>query len=361
MRSLNDILELSTAELDELISVALDIAAHPEKYREACKYKKLATLFFEPSTRTRLSFEAAMLELGGTVLGFSEAGSSSAAKGESMADTAKTVSCYADIMAIRHPREGAPYVASRAATVPVINSGDGGHNHPTQTLADLLTINRELGRLDNLTIGLCGDLKYGRTVHSLIEALSRYEGIKFVLISPKELQLPDYIRCNVLEKHQIPYTEVETMEEVMSQLDILYMTRIQRERFDDPAEYERLKDSYVLTAEKMELAKEKMAVLHPLPRVNEISVKVDEDPRAAYFRQALNGKYMRMALILKLLAEAKADPVKEAVDTTDFVYDLTCRNPKCISQVEQELPQTFKLTDAGKNVYRCIYCEHEAK
>ena len=321
MRSLISILDFSVEELNELVATAWDIIENPVKYRDKCRYKKLGTLFFEPSTRTRLSFEAAMLELGGTVLGFSEAGSSSAAKGESMADTAKTVSCYADIMAIRHPREGAPYVASRAATVPVINAGDGGHNHPTQTLADLLTINRELGRLDNLTIGLCGDLKYGRTVHSLIEAMSRYEGIKFVLISPKELQLPSYIRYNVLEKHQIPYTEVETMEEVMDSLDVLYMTRIQRERFDDKAEYERLKDSYILTTEKMELAKKEMAVLHPLPRVNEISVKVDDDPRAAYFRQALNGKYMRMALILKLLGEAKADPVKETVDTTDFVYD----------------------------------------
>ena len=360
MRSLISILDFTTEELDQLIATAKDIAAHPEKYWDSCKHKKLATLFFEPSTRTRLSFEAAMLELGGTVLGFSEAGSSSAAKGESMADTAKTVSCYADIMAIRHPREGAPYVASRAATIPVINAGDGGHNHPTQTLADLLTINRELGRLNNLTIGLCGDLKYGRTVHSLIEAMSRYEGIKFVLISPKELQLPSYIRYNVLEKHQIPYTEVETMEEVMGSLDVLYMTRIQRERFDDKAEYERLKDSYVLTAEKMELAKKEMAVLHPLPRVNEISVKVDDDPRAAYFRQALNGKYMRMALILKLLGEAKADPVKESVDTTDFVYDLTCKNPKCISQVEQELPQIFKLTDKAAGIHRCIYCEQKA-
>ena len=360
MRSLISILDFTTEELDQLIATAKDIAAHPEKYWDSCKHKKLATLFFEPSTRTRLSFEAAMLELGGTVLGFSEAGSSSAAKGESMADTAKTVSCYADIMAIRHPREGAPYVASRAATIPVINAGDGGHNHPTQTLADLLTINRELGRLNNLTIGLCGDLKYGRTVHSLIEAMSRYEGIKFVLISPKELQLPSYIRYNVLEKHQIPYTEVETMEEVMGSLDVLYMTRIQRERFDDKAEYERLKDSYVLTTEKMELAKKEMAVLHPLPRVNEISVKVDDDPRAAYFRQALNGKYMRMALILKLLGEAEADPVKESVDTTDFVYDLTCHNPKCISQVEQELPQIFKLTDKAANIHRCIYCEQKA-
>ena len=360
MRSLISILDLSVEELDCLISTAKDIAAHPEKYWDACAHKKLATLFFEPSTRTRLSFEAAMLELGGTVLGFSEAGSSSAAKGESVADTAKTVSCYADIIAMRHPREGAPYVASRAATIPVINAGDGGHNHPTQTLADLLTINRELGRLDNLTIGLCGDLKYGRTVHSLIEAMSRYTGIRFVLISPKELQLPSYIRFNVLEKHGIPYTEVTSMEDAMPELDVLYMTRIQRERFDDPAEYERLKDSYVLTAEKMKLAKEQMAVLHPLPRVNEISVKVDDDPRAAYFRQALNGKYMRMALILMLLDAAKESAEKEAVDTADLVYDRVCGNPKCISQVEQELPQIFKLTDKAANIHRCIYCEQKA-
>ena len=360
MRSLISILDFTTEELGGLISTAMDIIANPEKYPESCRYKKLATLFFEPSTRTRLSFEAAMLELGGTVLGFSEAGSSSAAKGESVADTAKTVSCYADIIAMRHPREGAPYVASQAATIPVINAGDGGHNHPTQTLADLLTISREIGRLDHLTIGLCGDLKYGRTVHSLIEAMSRYQGIKFVLISPKELKIPGFIRYNVLEKHGIPYTEVADLEEAMPQLDILYMTRIQRERFEDPAEYERLKDSYVLTAEKMALAKEKMAVLHPLPRVNEISVKVDDDPRAAYFRQALNGKYMRMALILKLLGEAKADPVKQAVDTAEFEYDFVCHNPKCISLVEQELPQIFKLTDKAAGIHRCIYCEQKA-
>ena len=360
MRSLISILDLSVAELDELIATAKDISAHPEKYWDSCKHKKLATLFFEPSTRTRLSFEAAMLELGGTVLGFSEAGSSSAAKGESVADTAKTVSCYADIIAMRSPKEGAPYVASRAATIPVINAGDGGHNHPTQTLADLLTISREIGRLDNLTIGLCGDLKYGRTVHSLIEAMSRYEGIKFVLISPKELQIPSFVRYNVLEKHHIPYTEVTSMEEAMPQLDVLYMTRIQRERFDDPAEYERLKDSYVLTAEKMTLAKEAMAVLHPLPRVNEISVKVDDDPRAAYFRQALNGKYMRMALILKLLKEAQENPIKEAVDTEGLEYDRICRNPKCIVQTEQELPHLFRCTDKEADIHRCIYCEQKA-
>ena len=354
MRSLISILDFSVEELDQLIATAKDIIAHPENYREACRYKKLATLFFEPSTRTRLSFEAAMLELGGSVIGFSEASSSSAAKGESMADTAKILSCYADIMAIRHPREGAPYVASRNATVPVINAGDGGHNHPTQTLADLLTISREMGRLQDLTIGLCGDLKYGRTVHSLIEAMARYSGIRFVLISPEELKLPDYVRINVLDHHGIPYTEVTSLEDAMPELDGLYMTRIQRERFDDAEEYERLKDSYVLDTAKMTLAKENMAVLHPLPRVNEISVAVDDDPRAAYFRQALNGKYMRMALILKLLEEAK-DGKKEAIDTEGLVYDIPCRNPKCISQVEQELRHTARHSDG----LRCIYCEQK--
>lgn len=358
MRSLISILELSVEELDQLIATAKNIIDHPEKYWDSCKHKKLATLFFEPSTRTRLSFEAAMLELGGTVLGFSEASSSSASKGESVADTAKTVSCYADIIAMRHPREGAPFVASQAATIPVINAGDGGHNHPTQTLADLLTISRELGRLDNLTIGLCGDLKYGRTVHSLIEAMSRYTGIKFVLISPQELKIPGFIRYNVLEKHQICYTETTSLEEAMPQLDVLYMTRIQRERFEDPWEYERLKDSYILNTEKMQLAKEKMCVMHPLPRVNEISVKVDDDPRAAYFRQALNGKYMRMALILKLLKEAE-NAQKEALDTTDFVYDHVCVNPKCITAVEQELPQIAKITDKEAGIHRCIYCDQK--
>ena len=356
MRSLISILDFSVEELDQLIGTANDIAAHPEKYWDACRHKTLATLFFEPSTRTRLSFEAAMLELGGNVLGFSEASSSSAAKGESVSDTAKTVSNYASIIAMRHPKEGAPFVASRGATIPVINAGDGSHQHPTQTLADLLTISRELGRLNNMTIGLCGDLKYGRTVHSLIEAMSRYEGIRFVLISPKELMLPDFVRSGVLDKHNIPYTEVTSLEDAIGELDVLYMTRIQRERFDDPAEYERLKDSYVLTAEKMELAKETMAVLHPLPRVNEISVKVDDDPRAAYFRQTLNGKFMRMALILKLLEEAKADPIREAIDTDGWVYDKVCRNAKCIVQTEQELPQAAKLSEG---TYRCVYCEQK--
>ena len=360
MKSLNSILDLRVDELDGLIATAKDIIAHPEAYWDRCAHKKLATLFFEPSTRTRLSFEAAMLELGGSVIGFSEASSSSASKGESVADTAKIVSCYADIIAMRHPKEGAPYVASQAASIPVINAGDGGHNHPTQTLADLLTISREMGRLDNLTIGLCGDLKYGRTVHSLIEAMSRCKGIQFVLISPEELKIPGFIRYNVFENQGIPYTEVSSLEEAMPDLDVLYMTRIQRERFDDPWEYERLKDSYVLDTEKMKLAKEKMCVLHPLPRVNEISVRVDDDPRAAYFRQALNGKYMRMALILKLLDEAARNPMKEAIDTTGLEYDRVCRNPKCITQTEQELPQLFRCTDKAAGIHRCIYCEQRA-
>ena len=360
MRSLNSILDLSVEELDGLIATAKDIIACPEKYRDSCKYKKLATLFYEPSTRTRLSFEAAMLELGGSVLGFSSANSSSASKGESMADTAKIISCYADIMAIRHPKDGAPFVASRNASVPVINAGDGMHNHPTQTLADLLTISREIGRLENLTIGFCGDLKYGRTVHSLIEAMSRYTGIRVVLISPEELRLPGYIKYGVLEKHQMPYEEVTSLEDAMPGLDVLYMTRVQRERFSDPAVYERLKDSYILDPEKMKLAKEHMCVLHPLPRVNEISVAVDDDPRAAYFRQALNGKYMRMALILMLLKEAEENPAREPL-TGELRYDLTCRNPRCISATEQELPQIFRLTDKAANIHRCIYCEHIAE
>ena len=301
MRSLIDILELTTKELDELIAVAEDIIENPSKYSDACKGKKLATLFFEPSTRTRLSFEAAMYELGGNVLGFSEANSSSAAKGESVADTAKTISCYADIIAMRHPKEGAPLVASMNATIPVINAGDGGHNHPTQTLADLLTIKREKGSLSNYTIGFCGDLKFGRTVHSLIAALSRYENIKVVLISPEELKLPDYIKKDILVKNGIEFVETTDLDKVIGELDILYMTRVQRERFFNEADYIRLKDSYILTPKKMENAKPTLSVMHPLPRVNEISVAIDNDPRAAYFKQVLNGKYMRMALILKLL------------------------------------------------------------
>ncbi|MBQ9952704.1 MAG: aspartate carbamoyltransferase [Clostridia bacterium] len=301
MRSLIDILELSLEEIDQLIATAEDIIAHPEKYRESCKYKKLATLFFEPSTRTRLSFEAAMHELGGQVLSVSSAGSSSAAKGESIADTAKTVSCYADIIAMRHPKEGAPMVAAMNASIPVINAGDGGHNHPTQTLADLLTIWREKGRFTGLTIGLCGDLKFGRTVHSLIAAMARYTGNKFVLISPEELKLPSYVKKDILQKNGIEYVQTTDLESALPALDVLYMTRVQQERFFNEEDYLRLKDSYILTPEKLEKANKDLKILHPLPRVNEISVGVDADPRACYFKQVLNGKYMRMALILKLL------------------------------------------------------------
>lgn len=356
MRSLIDITDFSVAELDELLKTACDIIDNPAKYENVCRGKKLATLFFEPSTRTRLSFEAAMMELGGNVIGFSEASSSSASKGESMADTAKILSCYADIMAIRHPKEGAPYVAARNATIPVINAGDGGHCHPTQTLADLLTIYRENGHFDGLTLGFCGDLKYGRTVHSLIAAMSRYQNVKVVLIAPDELRLPGYIKYEVLEKNNMSYMETTSLEEAMPTLDVLYMTRIQRERFDDQAVYERLKDSYILTPEKLVPAKETMRILHPLPRVNEISVKVDADPRAAYFRQALNGKYMRMALILKLLEEAKAGKQMEQEQDV-LVNRLFCDNSRCISATEQELDHVFKCVDADKGVYRCIYCE----
>ena len=298
--SLLSILDLSVQEIDRLVATAEDIIANPAKYAHSCEGKKLATLFFEPSTRTRLSFEAAMYELGGHVIGFSEAKSSSAAKGESVADTAKTISCYADIIAMRHPKEGAPMVAAMNATIPVINAGDGGHNHPTQTLADLLTIKLEKGRFENLTIGVCGDLKFGRTVHSLIDAMSRYEGVSFVLISPEELKVPDYVRT-AMQEAGIPFVETTDLEGSMPMLDILYMTRVQRERFFNEEDYLRLKDSYILTAEKLDNAKQNLSILHPLPRVNEISVAIDDDPRACYFKQVLNGKYMRMALILKLL------------------------------------------------------------
>ena len=301
MRNLIDITDLTVQEIDELIATACDIIANPDKYCDACRRKKLATLFFEPSTRTRLSFEAAMLELGGSVLGFSEANSSSASKGESVADTVRVVGCYADIIAMRHPKEGAPMVASMHSPVPIINAGDGGHNHPTQTLTDLLTIHREKGHFDNLTVGLCGDLKFGRTGHSLIHALSRYTGIHFVLISPEELSLPSYIIHDVLEKKGMSYEETQDLEAVMPKLDILYMTRVQRERFFNEADYIRLKDSYILTLDKLKNAKEDLCILHPLPRVNEIATSVDNDSRACYFKQAHNGKYIRMALILKLL------------------------------------------------------------
>jgi len=301
VRCLIDILELSTEEIDGLVDTATKIINDPAAYAHKCDGKILATLFFEPSTRTRLSFESAMLSLGGQVLGFSEASSSSAAKGESVADTVRTVSCYSDIIAMRHPKEGAPLVASQHSMVPVINAGDGGHNHPTQTLTDLLTIHHEKGRFENLTVGFCGDLKFGRTVHSLISAMSRYKGTKIVLVSPEELKLPSYVKKGVLEKNGIPYVQTTNLESVMPDLDILYMTRVQRERFFNEEDYLRLKDSYILTPEKLANAREDLSILHPLPRVNEISVAVDKDPRAAYFKQVRYGRYIRMALIMKLL------------------------------------------------------------
>lgn len=304
VRNILDVVDLSVEEINDLIKLACDIINDPKAYSEKCRGKKLATLFFEPSTRTRLSFEAAMYELGGSVLGFSEAQSSSASKGESVADTARVVSCYADIIAMRHPKEGAPRVAADNASIPVINAGDGGHNHPTQTLTDLLTIYREKGRLNNFTIGFCGDLKFGRTVHSLINALSRYTGIKIVLISPEELKLPSYVKKDVLMAKGIPYVQTTDLESVMPELDILYMTRVQKERFFNEEDYLRLKDSYILNMKKLENAKKDLCILHPLPRVNEISKEIDNDPRACYFKQVLNGKYIRMALMLTLLEEA---------------------------------------------------------
>lgn len=361
MSNLIDILDLSTEEIDELIAVANDIIDNPVKYSEKCKGKKLATLFFEPSTRTRLSFEAAMYELGGNVIGFSEAASSSASKGESVADTIRMINCYADIVAMRHPKEGAPIVAAKASVhAPIINAGDGGHFHPTQTLTDLLTISRHKGRLNNLTIGLCGDLKFGRTVHSLIAAFARYSNIKFVLISPEELSIPDYVKADTLDKKGIPYKEVRTLEEAMPELDILYMTRIQRERFADIEEYERLKNSFVLDPEKLVNAKSDLCVMHPLPRVNEISTKVDSDPRACYFDQALCGKYIRMALILKLLSETPM-PCSENEHEEKLVNKVFCTNPRCITSVEQELDHVFRYTDKENGICRCIYCEAQQK
>ncbi len=300
-KDLINILDLSREEIDELIAVAEDIIANPDQYAHKCDRKKLATLFYEASTRTRLSFESAMYELGGQVIGFASATSSSVAKGESVADTARTVECFADIIAMRHPKEGAPMVAANSVHIPVINAGDGGHNHPTQTLTDLLTIKRKKGHLDHMTVGLCGDLKFGRTVHSLLTAMARYEGVRFVLISPEELVIPEHVRTEVLLRQNIPFVETRSLEEAMPELDILYMTRVQRERFFNEDDYVRLKDSYILTMDKLSTAKPDLSILHPLPRVNEISVEVDSDPRANYFEQVLNGKYIRMALILKLL------------------------------------------------------------
>lgn len=363
MRSAIDILDLSKSEIETLCKTALDIIENPVKYSEICKGKKLATLFFEPSTRTRLSFEAAMYELGGNVLTMADSNSSSASKGESVADTTKVISCYADIIAMRHPKEGAPYVASQNADIPVINAGDGGHNHPTQTLADLLTIWREKGGFDNLTIGLCGDLKYGRTVHSLINAMSKYSKIKFVLISPKELKLPDYVK-KVIENSGCEYIQTDDLEKAIPDLDILYMTRVQRERFVSEEEYLRLKDSYILTPEKLKTAKKDLCIMHPLPRVNEISVAVDKDKRACYFKQVLNGKYMRMALILMLLGYLDCDIEKQNNNSTQaevLTDTFVCQNSRCITSTEQELPHIFKLTDKQNGVYRCIYCETKAK
>ncbi len=349
MEHLLDILDLTTAEIDKLIDVACDIKANPDKYCDSCKRKKLATLFFEPSTRTRLSFESAMLELGGSVIGFSDASNSSIAKGESVADTISVVASYADITAMRHPLAGAPKVASDKNLIPIINAGDGGHNHPTQTLADLMTIKDKFNRLDNLTIGVCGDLKYGRTVHSLTRAMARYSNNKFIFISPKELQIPDYIKKELDEK-SIQYIEVCDLESSMTEVDILYMTRIQKERFADIEEYERLKNSYILDTDKMKLAKENMIVLHPLPRVNEISVEVDNDKRACYFYQALCGKYIRMALILHLLSCTTSTPAHPPLLPTQE----KCNNPKCITSTEQEIKHYVK-----NGV--CQYCEEKIK
>ena len=350
MRNLVDILDLTTAEIDGLISVASDIIDRPEAYAERAKGKILGTLFFEPSTRTRLSFTSAMMSLGGSVLGFDQAGSTSVSKGETVADTIRMVSAYADIIAMRHPKEGAPVVASAVATVPVINAGDGGHYHPTQTLTDLLTIKRKLGRLDNLTVGIAGDLKYGRTVHSLISAMSRYEGVKFVLISPEELKLPEYVKEEFLGEGKSPYVETTDLEGAIPELDILYMTRIQAERFADRQEYERLKDSYILTAAKLRTAKPTLSVMHPLPRVNEIDVDVDDDPRAHYFEQAANGRFIRMALILMLLDTKGVDDRRlHGVENKH----LECLNPHCLSRSERGIKKLFE----GE---RCIYCDQKA-
>ena len=364
MRHLIDPTDLSVAETEQIVALAEDIIANRAKYSEACKGKKLATLFYEPSTRTRLSFTSAMLELGGTVIGFSDANSSSVSKGETVADTVRVIRCFADIIAMRHFKEGAPLVASQYAGVPVINAGDGGHNHPTQTLADLCTIYREKGRLDHLKVGVCGDLRYGRTVHSLLNALQRYPGLSVVLISPEELCIPKWVKEDILEKNGIPYKEVTNLEDNLFDLDVLYMTRIQKERFDSQDNYERLKDVYVLDAEKMKKAKEDCIVLHPLPRVNEISVDVDKDPRACYFKQVYNGKYMRMALIRKLLTEQGVHVYdhEEMIDglPAELTDVLHCTNPRCITSCEQEIHHIYRLKDPRTRTYRCIYCEAEA-
>ena len=352
MRSLIDIPDLSVEELYALIDKATDIMQNPQKYCEACKGKKLATLFFEPSTRTRLSFTSAMMGLGGSVLGFSQAASSSISKGETVADTIRMVSAYSDIIVMRHPKEGAPIVASNVATVPVINAGDGGHFHPTQTLTDLLTIKKKKGRFTGLTVGICGDLKYGRTVHSLISALARYDDVRFVLISPEELRLPDYVKDEYLFGGGCEYIETENLDAAIPSLDILYMTRIQAERFDSREDYERLKDSYILTADKLEMAKEDLSIMHPLPRVNEIDVDVDDDPRADYFFQAECGRYIRMALILMLL---KTKGVEDKRNAGSENPELICKNPHCISRTERGIKLLFDDED------RCVYCDQTAE
>lgn len=361
MRHLIDPTDLSRQETEEIIDLAMDIIANREKYSEACKGKKLATLFYEPSTRTRLSFTSAMMELGGNVLGFSDAKSSSVSKGETVADTSKVISCFADIIAMRHHIEGAAFEAAMNASVPVVNAGDGSHSHPTQTLTDLLTIKREVGRFNDITIGFCGDLRFGRTVHSLIKALSRYEGVRVVLIAPEQLRLPDYMKHEVCEKNGIPYKEVSSMEEVIGDLDILYMTRVQKERFLDEDEFDRLKDSFILTSEKLQAARPELRILHPLPRVNEITTDVDADPRAAYFRQVENGKFVRMALILTLLkwAEDKTQLQPELPEGT-VINEYECSNRKCISNNEN-VKTLFRPCDDGIEPVRCVYCESKAR
>lgn len=362
MRHLIEPYDLTKEETEAIVDLAMDIIANRDKYSEACKGKKLATLFYEPSTRTRLSFTAAMMELGGNVLGFYDAKNASVSKGETVADTSKVISCFADIIAMRHYDEGAALVAAMNARVPVINAGDGSHAHPTQTLTDLLTIRREIGRFDNLTIGFCGDLRFGRTVHSLIKALSRYEGVKVVLIAPEQLRLPDYMKEEVCDVNGIEYKEVSNLEEVIGDLDVLYMTRVQKERFLDEDEFDRLKDTFILDAEKMKKGKPDMRVLHPLPRVNEITVEVDADPRAAYFRQVENGKFVRMALILTLLRWAEQNPDnsdhRELLGEDTFSTETRCRNRRCISNTEN-VPHLFRRGKDGQ--VRCAYCESKGE
>ena len=360
MKHLIDPTDLTREETDQIIAMAEDIIADRSKYQSVMAHRKLATLFYEPSTRTRLSFTSAMMELGGNVLGFSDAKSSSVSKGETVQDTIRVVGCFADVIAMRHYIEGAPLAAAEVSAVPIINAGDGSHSHPTQTLTDLLTIKRELGHIGNICIGFCGDLRFGRTVHSLIKALSRYEGVRVILIAPHELQLPDYTKQDVCEKMGIEYRETDNLDEVMPELDVLYMTRVQKERFLDEDEFDRVKDSFVLDGRRMALAKEKMAVLHPLPRVNEILTEVDKDPRAAYFRQVENGKFVRMALICKLL-EWKDDEKHPMPESEEPLLDATlhCTNPKCICNHEKNVQPRFRKSDNGTT--RCWYCDSKVK